>query len=93
MVVPASDEPQVFYDESEDDESEDDSEEDPADEGGGPVDVVTADESEDDESEEEPESIDPIVLEARAKLEEAKESHEPITDPEIIKTLFGRCRG
>ncbi len=92
MVIPASEDPQVFYSDSEDDDSEDDDSEDYA-EGDGPVDIVTADDSDEDESEDESEPIDPIILEARAKLEEAKESDEPITDPEIIRTLFGRCRG
>lgn len=97
-VLPASDEPQIFDDGSEDeyeDESVEDSEEVlPGEEDDEPEDdepIDSEDDSEEEPVEEEPE-VDPIVLEARAKLDDAIESGRPITDPEIIRKLFGRCR-
>ncbi len=90
MVIPVDDEPQFFCDDSEDEESEEESEdsgEDPDDEA---VETDDSDDEPDDESGDEP-PIDPIILEARAKLEEATRSGAPITDPELIRTLFGRC--
>lgn len=49
--------------------------------------------AETDEPAETSDMLDPLIMEARTKLDEALASGGPITDPDIIRTMFGRHRG
>lgn len=83
MVPEDVDAPQIFSDEEESDEDPDEYE--------NPAEItVVTDDPVGLPPEGRKEEAEALLSEARTKLDAALESDEPITDPEVIKRLFGR---